>query len=431
MAEKTNPWEMPQQLPLMGLGGIPQDYSNLIPDFSIKGADVKVPVAPPSRPNDKTINESMQAGANRKAEQSNYFPNQLKKSAQSINPLAAAFMGILKSIPNAMAMAKYRGDAIAPLAGLASGFGAATEMEEAQKAQQTVRQAIPGIAEAYPELADMDINTFIKVAGPLSSLSKSKVPMADVATQKMLMEYGGLTEEEAKATPQKSAQFLIGEKGKGERFATGEANKEARLRLKAQLTESFNLDPETSPRTMTDDEGRAYLWTGKNWRLISQRMDKANAGALSDVVSAISGLGNIDTFYDKIDNTMFPQLSQVAGKSGAIGGATAFIFPDVAQARAATTTLFTFAKGGKALTETEMKMIDNLFTNLPYKSQQREDAKANVKNYLINQIRATMAGNLTGSARQEVEDMLEKAVGGKQAPKQAPQSKQEDVVELF
>lgn len=314
------------------------------------------------------------------------------------------------------------------LTGALTGLQAYGGLQQQQRQQQLaeldlipVDQISPNLVEQFPELSGVPIGMLNKMSGLFSAMGKQKVKPITAGTKaqlKLISEKQGLglTDEQLNTISEPDAVKYVleynKEAGRGERFTEGEANKEKRLRLKSELANAFNLDPEAMPRTMTDDEGRSYLWTPKSgWKLISQRMDKANAGALSDAVAAINGLGNIDTFYDKIDNTMFPQLAQEAGKGGVVGGATSFIFPDVAQARAATTTLFTFANGGKALTEHEMKLIDGLFTNIAYGNPEREKAKANVKSYLTNKIRATIAGNLTGSAKAEVEGMLNNALG--------------------
>lgn len=45
---------------------------------------------------------------------------------------------------------------------------------QTQRAQQTLRTAMPGFAAENPELADMPLDIFIKVAGPISALAKQR-----------------------------------------------------------------------------------------------------------------------------------------------------------------------------------------------------------------------------------------------------------------
>lgn len=201
------------------------------------------------------------------------------------------------------------------------------------------------------------------------------------------------------------------EAGVAERFNISEANKTDRIKLKAQLTSDFNVDPDTAPRIMSDEEGREYLWNGKRWTPLTRGLERGNKEAINDMMSAISSLKNIDSFYSGIENSNIPMLAQQAGSKGVVGRALSFAYPEIAQKRASVTTLFTFATGGKALTENEQLMIDNLFSSMAYGPQQREAAKRNIKDYLSSKIKANISANLSGGAKEEIESMLNEAVG--------------------
>lgn len=174
--------------------------------------------------------------------------------------------------------------------------------------------------------------------------------------------------------------------------------------------ESIGAKAKSLEQIQAESEARAKGYSGERYKKGSQE-------SIMSATDALQSASNIDNYFDIVKKYGRIAQANVPGRD--------LLYPEVAQAEAALFVPFQFSRGGKALTDSEQRLITSIGKNFAFGKIDRENARNQMMAILSRNIKAQAQAKLLGDAAPDILAELEQIKKGSKQGALMPGSKQQ------